>query len=361
MQKKILVLGGYGVYGGRISRALAADPAIDCIVAGRHPPSKSRDMHSRTSYVKLDINSFTSLRTTLPGMFAVVNAIGPFNANDYRIAEQCAELGIHYVDLADTREYVAGFHRLNRKAQQTGALLVTGAGYTPAVSTMLVDSIQHDFDKIKELHVLVSPGNKSPRGRAALHSLMQQVGSPVRMKSLGRWQQIYAWTKGQKIHFPKPVGKRRVYLSNASELDIFPQRYGVQTASFYTGFELNTFNFGLSLLSYMKRHRKQTSVTGLARSLRFIGKWFKGLGSASDAYGIVAKGERAGQEVTHAIYLVARDGNGSMIPCSPSVALIKRWVKHGVRQSGASACLDLLVLDDIKAILIDYDIVIVRA
>ena len=360
MQKKVLVLGGYGAYGSRISRTLAADPAIDCIVAARNPPAKRHQLHSRISFVPLDIDSFTSLRTTLPGMYAVVNASGPFTADDYRVAEQCAELGIHYVDMADSREYISGFHRLNRKAQQTGTLLVTGAGFTPAISSILVDNILHDFDRVKETHVVVSPGNKSPRGSAGLRSLLNQVGVPMRMKEQGRWHEIYGWSRSQKIRFPNPVGKRRVYRCNAPELDLFPQRYGAQTASYYTGFELASFNFGLTLLGLLKRHRGQTRIASLANSLGFFGKWFRGLGSASDVYGVVVKGEHQEQDVAHAIYLIAKDGNGSMIPCSPSISLIKRWVHHSVVQSGALACVDLLSLDDIKAILIDYDIVLVR-
>ncbi len=349
------------MYGGRISEALAADPGIQCIVAGRNPPAGRRAKHGRVSYMALDAASVSALRTTLPGMFAVVNVCGPFDGQRHTVAEQCAELGVHYLDLADSREYVTGFARLNEKARRTGALLVTGAGFAPAVSSALVDSVGHEFDQINDIHVLMSPGNKSPRGDAALRVLLEQAGSLMRIKEDGRWHEVYGWGKPQRVNFPRPVGRRRLYQCDAPELDIFPQRYGVRTATFYTGFELNTFNFGLSLLAWFKRRRKSAGIAGLAGPLRFAAKWFKGRGGACDGYGVVITGVANDSAMTHAIYLIARDGNGAMIPCSASIALVRKWVHQGVSGSGATVCLDMLTLEDIKTTLLDYDIVLIRA
>jgi hypothetical protein len=58
--------------------------------------------------------------------------------------------------------------------------------------------------------------------------------------------------------------------------------------------------------------------------------------------------------------LIVRDDNGPAIACSPAVALIRKWVEHGVPESGAMPCVGLLTWDEIKAEMVDYNITLVR-
>jgi len=359
--RTILVIGGYGSYGRHITQALSEIEGVECIAAGRNPPRRRKNTAENIRYMALDCNDPGTFKTVLPGLFAVINVRGSFNNQDYRIAEQCATFGVSYIDLADSREYVSGFTRLNRAAVRNNVLLVTGAGFVPTISSLLVDSVTSDFTRIAEINVFISFGNKNMGGIASMRSLLSQIGKSMRLKGKGRWCAFRGWSKGRKVIFPKPAGKRRLYLCDAPDLDIFPQRYSAGTVTFRTGFELNIFNFGLSLLSWLasKNRIKQPAV--LARALLGSGRFFRDLGSDHDAMGIrIAGVGKQNEGLRHNIFLVGRSGSGSIIPCGPTISLVKKWLKEGVKQSGAMNCYELVSFDDIKEELRHHDVVMVR-
>ncbi len=360
MGKRILVLGGYGTFGRRISRAIAAMPSVECVIGGRRP-AKARDIAGdNTATIAVNIHDPVSLRRALDGAFAVVNTVGPFQAHGHAVAETCAGMGIHYVDLADARAYVDGITRLNRRAQQRNCLIVSGASTVPAVSAALVDMLAPEFDRISDIHSCISPGNKNPRGVATVRAILSYTGQSIRLKENGRWRYASGWSEPEKVKFPAPVGKRRVYLCDVPDLDIFPTRYGAQTVSFRAGLELGLFNRGLALLGRMRRRGWIKNLPGWAPGLVATSRLFHGFGGVAGGMRVLVRGQRNGQDIEHTAFLIARDANGPAIPCSPSVALIRQWVERGVPVTGAMPCVGLLTWDAIRAELAGYDIVLVR-
>ncbi|MHB8534913.1 MAG: saccharopine dehydrogenase family protein [Sulfuricaulis sp.] len=360
MGKRILVLGGYGTFGRRISRAIAAIPSAECIVGGRHPQRATPVTGENITTITVNIHDPASLRLALEGMFAVVNTVGPFQTGDYTVAEACAIRGIHYVDLADARAHVENITRLNRRAEQRQCLIVSGASSVPAVSAALVDMLAPEFDRISEIHTCISPGNRNPHGLASVRAILSYTGNPIRLKEKGRWRYAYGWSEAEKVKFPRPVGKRRVYLCDVPDLDLFPARYGAQTVTFRAGLELNLFNYGLAMLGRMRRRGLTKNLSAWAPALSAASNLFRGSGGAAGGMRVRVLGRKDDREAEHTVFLMARDANGPAIPCSPSVALIRRWIERGVAAPGAVPCVGLLTWDDIKAELVNYDITLVR-
>lgn len=359
MGKKILVLGGNGALGRRIGRAVAAIPSAECVV-GRAAQKAADFAGENIVSMVVNPNEPASLRRALNGVFAVVNAVGPFQGRDYTVAETCAGMGIHYVDLADARAHVEGITRLQRRAQQKACLIVSGAGCVPAVSSALIDMLAPEFDRIGEIHVSISPGNKIPLGVAAVRAILSYTGVSLRFKEQGRWRYAYGWSEPEAVRFPKPVGKRRVYLCDVPDLDIFPARYGAQTVTFRAGLELNLFNFGLVVLGRMRRWGRIKNLSRWAPGLVALSRFFHGFGSAAGGMQVRVHGRKHGADIEHTAFLIARDADGPAIECSPAVALIRKWVERGVTDFGAVPCVGLLTWDDIRAELVNHDITLVR-
>jgi NAD(P)-dependent dehydrogenase (short-subunit alcohol dehydrogenase family) len=360
MGKRILVLGGNGILGRRISRAIATMPSAECVIGGRGRRHAGGYEITNTTALTVNIQDPASLRQALGGVFAVVNAVGTDQAHDYTVAETCAGLGIHYVDLAEGRAQVEGITRLNRRALQKNCQIVSGASAVPAVSASLVDTLVPEFDRISDIHVSFSPGIILPGAEATLRTILGNAGSSFRLKENGRWRYAYGWSESEKVVFPKPVGTRRVYLSDVPDLDLFPTRYGAQTVSFRAGLELKFFNRGLFLLARMRRWGWIKNLSGWAPGLIAAGRLFRGFGSATGGMRVLVRGRRNDEELEYTVFLVARDGNGLAISCSPALALIRRWVDRGVPDFGAVPCVGLLSWDEIKAEMLDHDIVLVR-
>lgn len=359
MRKKILVLGGYGTFGRRIATRLAADAAIECIVAGRSA-HRARAFAGalNTPWRQVEITQSESVRAALAGVFAVVNTYSPFQARHYDLPELCARHGVHYVDLANSRAYVKGFVKLNNAALRAGCMLVCGASALPALSSVLADAIGGDFSSIESVHGYACIGGRHPRGLAAMRVLLDAAGAPLKLKDRGHWRNAYGWSEAATVALPAPLGARRMYLYDAPDLDIFPERYTAASVGFHVVAHTPAFGRFLGGIGWARRHgfiKDPLRLAGLlARLARLLGA-----PTHAGLLGVHMRGLKAQAPHTRAAYLVARDNSAPAIMCSPAVALIKKWVHQGAVVAGAFACVGLLDLNDIRAELADEDIVLI--
>src|SRR5690606_40802494 len=111
---QVLVIGGYGFFGSRLVERLANQHGLHIVVAGRSADKASALVErlrpaaqSTLSAITLDISS-PAFRRQLAALAPAltVHTSGPFQAQDYRVAEACLACGSHYVDLADGRRFV---------------------------------------------------------------------------------------------------------------------------------------------------------------------------------------------------------------------------------------------------------------
>jgi saccharopine dehydrogenase-like NADP-dependent oxidoreductase len=333
-KKKILLLGEYGAFTRRIDCALSRFPDIECVIGVADAGRRARLEREAGHAVVAVPHDPHSIRRALEGIFAVINTRGPFVAKNYMVAEQCAECGVHYVDPADSNEYVNGLGRLARKAEKHGSLIVTGAAAAPTVSALLVDMLAPEFDHIHEIHAC--------------------------MKEKGRWHEFQGWTRPQSVYFPVPIGRRRGYLCDGLDLDIFPKRYGAQTVTFRTALSSRASNFVLSFSRWLKRRGMMQSLPSPVRASLLAISALPRFGDPNGGLGVEVRGDKDGEPLTRSVFLVARDGNTSAIAAAPAVALVRKWVRQGVSSAGVTPCVGLLDWPEVRNELMDYDIVLVR-
>ena len=91
---KTIVLGGYGNFGARICRALAADAGIALLVAGRdaaRAQALASALGPRASAVALDLQrSDLAAQLRALGVELVIHTAGPFQAQGYAVAQAAA-------------------------------------------------------------------------------------------------------------------------------------------------------------------------------------------------------------------------------------------------------------------------------
>src|SRR5579864_425722 len=105
---RTVVVGGAGNFGARIVRALRADPSIELLVAGRRIVSVPGAEDVPGVLIDVDEADFAqALKVVSPGL--VIHCVGPFQGQDYRVANAALAAGAHYLDLADGRQFIAEF------------------------------------------------------------------------------------------------------------------------------------------------------------------------------------------------------------------------------------------------------------
>src|SRR5262249_5542079 len=160
--------------------------------------------------------------------------------------QTCLEHGCHYIDLGDGRDYVAGIGRLHESARARGVLVCVGASTTPAITSAAVAELRPVVGRIRSIKVALSAGNKNQACVSTIASILSYVGAPVRVWQDGRWQQMTGWEQGEFVHFPAPVGRRRVQLCDVPDLELFPGLFGADSVIFKAGVELTPVNYALA-------------------------------------------------------------------------------------------------------------------
>lgn len=343
----VSVLGGYGIFGGRIAEALSLGDACQVRVVGRNLKI-GRNFAARVGadFHPCALDDRGSLRRALGGSFVVIHAAGPFQGGDYRVAELCLELGAHYLDLSDARDFVKGIDRLDEEARRRGLIVTSGVSSTPAITSALVNELTSEFSQIEEIHTALSPGNQNPRGASTVGAVLSYIGRDVRVWRDGRWCQRPGWGDSQRLDFPPPVGRRRVYNCDVPDLELFPSAFNAQTVRFSAGLELNVLNHLLTVCALPCRWCR-LNLMRRARLFLNLSLMLLPLGTTNGALSVWLRGrDLAGELIERRIALVT-DYDGPATPSSAAIVLTRKILASAPLRTGAFPCVGLLTLDEL--------------
>ena len=106
----VLIIGGYGFFGGKLSGLLAHEAGLHIIVAGRSLQkaqavcNKYVDAQARFSAFRFDRNEDIASQLEGQDLDLIIDVSGPFQAygeRPYAVIDYALEAGVHYFDIAD--------------------------------------------------------------------------------------------------------------------------------------------------------------------------------------------------------------------------------------------------------------------
>ena len=414
LPRRVLVLGGSGLFGSRLVRLLQRLQAcpgydVEVLAASRHLPRGNTSGTLRT--VRLDVHA-----TDFPSQLCalkpdvVVNAVGPFQGQDFRLAEAAVASGAHYVDIADGREYIcasAMATKLDSSARTASRSVVCGASTVPALSVAAVDllvGLGGGLHVIRAIDTLITPGNRAPRGLSTISAILSYVGRPVPWREGGEWRTVPGWSqlcrrrlslvreedvvgRGMPSGSPDSLPPRWFSACDVPDLTLLPLRYPtVSRASFRAGLEVPLLHLGLWLLSLPVRANIVKSLQPAARLLQWGADLTYGLGTDRGGMRVTVTGwttrglhapvasaegcpspspawvcGRTGVPmlpVRRVWTLLAEGGDGPYIPILAAAAVVARLL-HGEPAAsggtgggvapGAGPCVGMLSVDEIMA------------
>ncbi|NIV17826.1 MAG: saccharopine dehydrogenase [Woeseiaceae bacterium] len=364
--EKILILGGTGHFGARISRRLACVPGIELLVTGRDAfraevlvdEILNLNPDSRITALRLDQESDdfeAELRAISP--FCVVSAAGPFQGQDYRVARACIELGCHYIDLADGREFVANFRSLYQQAREAGVVLISGASTLPGISSAVVAGFEARFSRIRRIETSIAPAGRTPLGRGTLAAVLSYCGRPFEAWVDGRWQTRYGWQDLRRQEFPE-LGRRLSAAYSVPDLDLLPRRVpGIETVTFHAALGSQLEQLVLWTMAWLTRIKLVSDWSKHARRLAGLSRRMQRHGSDWGGMKVTIAGDdHDGQPLCIDWYMTARDNHGPEIPCTPAIVLVKKLLRDEFLERGAVACISLFTLDELQRELANYSI-----
>jgi NAD(P)-dependent dehydrogenase (short-subunit alcohol dehydrogenase family) len=350
---RVLVIGGYGFFGSRLVQLLARQPNLQIIVCGRSKataqalvqrllPGARAQLEAQVA--DIDEQSFSQ---TLQAVRAdvVVHTAGPFQGQDYRVAQACIAAQSHYIDLADGREFVEGVGILNATAERAGVLITSGASSVPALSSAVVDALAAGLHQVTSIEIGISPGNRTERGLSTVRAIMGYCGKrlpPHTDAAEVGWRKTYAH------QYPAPVGRRLLSPCDVPDLVLLGPRYsGNPRVHFGAGLELKFLHRGMNVMAMLSQFGVVRNWADHANTLKRMADWFRHWGSDAGAMHVSVTGlDDAGRAMTRGWHLVATKGDGPFVPTLAAAALVRKLAAGDIPFAGARPCIGLLTMND---------------
>ena len=360
---RVLVLGGYGNFGLLIVKKLAQIPNVEAIVAGHNlkkaeAVAKRHGSHAAHVDSKSDklADRFRELQIKV-----VINTVGPFQNQNYHVAQSAIDAGIHYIDIADAREFVLGISKLDAAAMEKEVMVVSGASSVPTLAAAVIDLHLSEFEQLQVIDYGISSSEKTP-GAATVQAVMGYVGKPFRQWRDGAWKWVHGWQSTGRHRFASSVGTRWFGNCDVPDLEIFPQRYpGVKTVRFRAGLGLRTTHCGLWWLSWLVRFKLLRSAKALSGLLTKVAVLLQPLGNGRSGMFVKLSGMgKNGQPLTRVWELSAANNDGANIPGMAAVALVRKLADGKFWGKGATPCIDIVSLDEYLYELRDFAVTITR-
>lgn len=347
--KRVLVIGGYGGFGARLSRRLAG-AGHHVLVAGRSASKAERFAATLAGATPIAADRNGDLAPVLAAARPdlVIDAAGPFQSAGYRVPLACIAAGIPYLDLADARDFVTGIGALDAAARAAGVAVIAGASSAPALTGAVARHLAAGLDRVDRVDVALSAASAATAGASVAAAILSYVGRPIRLWRGGGWTERRGWQEMRRERIragPLALRPRWVALVDVPDLDLLPAMLpGRPAVSFRAGNDLGFQMAFLWLASWPVRW-------GWARSLSGAGPWLLplqrltlGIGSDRSGMSVTLTGRRGGRAVERRWTVVAADGEGAEIP-TLAAALLAEDIFAGRARPGAYDAAPLLALD----------------
>lgn len=353
----VLIIGAGGVFGSRLARLLARRKTFQLSLGGRSPGKlktlerelQGLDPEGKHTGIRIDRDTASAEDLRAIGCQIVVDCAGPFQLSGPNLINAAIAAHCHYVDLADSREVVAGIGQFDAAARAANVSVITGASSTPALSNAALDAIAAGWRSVDTVDCAIVPGNQTPKGRSVIEGILSWVGQPVSVYREGEWQRGHGWAKARWVHIAG-LPRRSAMLAEVPDLDVLPARWSPRVrAGFDAGMELSVLNWLIALAGLPVRWRLIPSAglfTGLGT---FIANAVDRFGSPNGGMLIEVSGEDAkGQPTLARWQLKATAGDGPYVPIGPAAAMIQRLAFGEPIPPGAKSAAGLLSLSNIE-------------
>ncbi|MDQ0392325.1 SDR family oxidoreductase [Labrys monachus] len=367
---RILILGGYGTFGGRLVRLLAGEERLTLIVAGRSAQKAAAFCAGIEARAQLQPAAFdragpaaAQMRALAPDI--VVDASGPFQSYGeapYRIVEAAIAQGASYLDLADGAGFVAGIEAFDADAGRAGVFALSGLSTCPAITAAAVRRLAEGLDRIDRISGGIAPSPRVRIGLSVLAAITSYAGKPIALLRNGRPATGYAIveTLRRTIAPPGalPLRDRLFALVDVPDLTLLPRLWPASTSVWFGAAPAPEILYrSLIAMAFLVRWRLLPSLLALAPLLHRANGVLRWGENRGGMFVSVEGRDAAGKRRDRSWHLIAEGDDGPFIPAMPAAAIILRTLDGRAPAQGARPALHELALEDLRPLLAARNIV----
>ena len=356
---KLLIIGGYGTFGGRLAGLLAENPELTLLIAGRslHKAEQFIDRNSAQATmipVRFDRNGDVAAQVATLTPDVVIDASGPYQAygeRPYRVAEAAIAIGAHYLDLADGTDFVCNIATLDTEARNKDVFVLAGTSTCPALTMAVTRMLSSDLICVDSITGGIAPSPFAGMGRSVVQAIAGYAGKSVQVIRDGRLQQEHTF-----------ISTRRFTIAPPGEVPLPPMTFSlidVPDLRLLGNLDKPVGNtwFGVSTTPSVYHRLLRTLARGvkagilptlrpLAGIMHFVMNHL-GWGEHRGGMFMEVRGTDAlGRKVCRSWHLIATGDSGPMVPALAAAAVIRRCINGRFPTSGARPAMDVSDLND---------------
>ncbi|MBY3186668.1 DUF4166 domain-containing protein [Rhizobium laguerreae] len=371
----LLIIGGYGTFGGRLARLLGDEPRLRLLVAGRslekaddfvadlRTPKDgaeglgSNNLGAMVQAVRFDRDGDLTEQLTRMRPHLVIDASGPFQSfgkDAYKVAEACIDLGIDYADIADSTGFVAGIGGLDAAARAKGTFALSGLSSLPALSFAALEAMAPHFSRVDNVAAGIAPSAHVRIGLNVVRAIASYAGKKIVVRRDGRPAAGRGLIDAMRVTVAPPgaapLRSRTFMLVDAPDLALLPARFADLKSSFTgVGTEPQPLQHLLSLAARLVRLRLLPSLLPFSRLLQRASHAFAVGDHRGGMFVRVGGLDHTGKRLSCGWHLIAEGDDGPFIPIIGVDALVRRLLS-GIRpENGARPAAGELQLADFEA------------
>lgn len=356
---KLLIIGGYGTFGGRLAGLLADDPELTLMIAGR-------SLHKAEQFAKCN----PAPATLIPVAFdrdgdvaeqiarlapdLVVDASGPFQTygeSPYRVADAAISIGAHYLDLADSTEFVCNVSALDEIAKRQDVFVLAGASTCPTLTSAVARHLSNDLVCVESVSGGIAPSPFAGMGRSVVQAIAGYAGKPVQIIRNGRLEMEHTFASTRKFTIA-PLGYTPLPPMTFSLIDVPDLRLldslgkPVDNTWFGVSTTPSVYHRFLRLLARGVKAGILPTLRPLAGIMHFVMNHLSWGERRGGMFMEVRGTDLKGQQVQRSWHLIAEGNDGPTVPALAAAAIIRRCVAGRIPEPGARPAMDALDLND---------------
>lgn len=360
---KILILGGYGTFGGRLAHLLAEEESLTLFLAGRSIQKAKKFCEGLPSgagkvptFFDRNGNVESQIREIQPDL--VVDAMGPFQAygeDPYCVVRACIANGANYMDLADGSDFVKGIRQFDAEAKAKNIYVLSGVSSFPVLTAAVVRKLSHDMTCVNAIKGGIAPSPYAGVGLNVIRAIASYAGKPVSLIRNGKPATGYGLTETMRYTICPPghlpLKNTLFSLVDVPDLRVLPEHWReLDSIWMGAGPVPEVLHRMLIGLSWLVRFRILPSLLPFAPLFHFVTNTLRWGEHRGGMFVSVEGIDQVGKSIERSWHLLAEGSDGPFIPSMAVQALILHCLAGKMPSSGARPATEELEVSDYEEI-----------
>ncbi len=361
---KVLIIGGYGTFGGRIVQLLSDEPRLTLLVSGRSLHKAEAFVRKHDNQAKLvpvqfdrDGDVATQIQQLSPDI--VVDASGPFQfygSDPYGLVEVCIASGVNYLDLADGSDFVRGIAEFNSAASDREVFVLSGVSSCPVLTSAVCSYLVRNMTRVDAICGGIAPSPYSSVGQSVIEAIASYAGKPVAICRGGEIARARPFTETKKYTVAPPgtlpLLPMTFSLVDVPDLTLLAQQQPMPANVWFGAAPVPAIYHAMfRLLARGVRLGALRSLNAISSLMYFVMNHLSWGEHRGGMFVEVSGTDNEGQAVRRSWHLVAEGNDGPMIPAMAAEIVIRRCIEGDLHKAGARPAHGELQLKDFEPML----------